>query len=294
MKTRYLSFLLLFGLAAMSPGVAMAGPILGPALSTFAVLGGSAVTNTGTTTIGGNIGVYPGTSISGISGGAATAELAQSQLSTAISELAGVMPVTTLASSDLTLAGTLGPGFYSVPAGTTNLSGALTLNGGGNADAAWVFLMPSSFITSSGSSVALTNTGAGAGVYWVVGSSATLGSGSSLTGNILAQDSITLGTGATVSCGRALASSGAVTMDNNTVENTCGGAEAGSNGLSGGLNVTTDSAGMPVVSLASPPPPTSAPEPPAWLLLGSGLLAMGLLESFRRRKAAAAVAQPAV
>ncbi len=292
MKTRYLSFLLLIGLAAMSPGVAMAGPILGPALSTFAVLGGSAVTNTGTTTIGGNIGVYPGTSISGISGGAATAELAQSQLSTAMSELAGVTPVTTLASSDLTLAGTLGPGFYSVPAGTTNLSGALTLNGGGNADAAWVFLMPSSFITSSGSSVALTNTGAGAGVYWVVGSSATLGSGSTLPGNILAQDSITLGSGATVSCGRALASSGAVTMDNNTVENTCSGAEAGSNGLSGGLNVTTDSAGMPVVSLASPPPPTSAPEPPAWLLLGSGLLALGLLGSLRRK--AAAVAQPAV
>ncbi|MHB8564585.1 MAG: DUF3494 domain-containing protein, partial [Acidiferrobacteraceae bacterium] len=112
---------------------------------------------------------------------------------------------------------TLLPGIYTVPAGVSNLTGTLTLNGMGNANAFWVFQMPSTLITSSGSAVNVINTGAGAGLYWNVGSSATLGTTTSFAGNILALTSITLDNGATISNGRALAHIGAVTLDANTI-----------------------------------------------------------------------------
>lgn len=259
-------------------GSLYAGPILGTDLSGFAVLGGSAVTNTGTTTIDGNLGVYPGTSITGITGANSGAQLAQSQLTTALTELNGVLPVTALQNADLTLAGPLLPGFYSVPAGTTNLSGALTLNGSGNPNAAWVFLLPSSLITSSGSSVILDNTGAGAGVFWVVGSSATLGSGTTFAGNILANDSITVGSGVTLNCGRLLASTGAVTMDGDVVGIGCPGL-AGSNGLSGGLSV----ANGVVSAIPQATPPTSVPESPAWFLLVIGVAGLFASKAWMRR-----------
>jgi hypothetical protein len=95
------------------------------------------------------------------------------------------------------------------------LTGTLTLDGKGNLNAFWVFQMPSTLITSPGSVVNVINTGAGAGLYWNVGSSATLDTTTSFEGNILALTSITLDTGATGQCGRALAHSGAVTMDTN-------------------------------------------------------------------------------
>jgi hypothetical protein len=281
---------LMLAIASWS-GSASADGILPSTLSSFAVLGGSEVTNTGATTINGNVGVSPINSITGqasitLTGvydpADATAALAQTQLTTALTELAGVGPFTTLASPDLTLAGTLLPGIYVVPAGTTNLSGALTLNGSGNANAAWVFLMPSSFITSSNSAVTLENTGAGAGIYWVVGTSATLNSSTTIVGNILANDSITMGSGVTLDCGRALASTAAVTMIGDTISTNCAGseaAEAGSNGLSGGLTVTTTAAGGTVVSELpfSALTPVSTPEPGTFTLLLCGLLPIGFL-----------------
>jgi hypothetical protein len=173
----------------------------------------------------------------------------------------------------------LAPGVYTVSGGGSNLTGALTLDGGGNANAAWVFQMASSLITSPNSVVNVINTGSGAGIYWNVRSTATIDVNTTFMGNILALTSINLLTGATDLCGRALANTGAVTMDTNTLSGTCLGILAGSNGGSGGLDVIP---GGGVVVL--PPAPTSVPEPSAMLLLGFGLV--GLVAFGKRFKKA--------
>ncbi len=223
----------------------LGAPILGSELASFAVLGASTVTNTGATTLTGNLGVSPGSAITGketitVNGtNAATignpsvheadafAILAQSQLVDAKTTLGLMGPGTTLG---VDLAGlTLFPGVYTVPAGVSNLTGILTLDGKGDANAFWVFQMPSTLITSPGSVVNVINTGSGAGVglYWNVGSSATLDTTTSFQGNILALANITLNTGATIRCGRALANVEAVNMDNNTLSPGCAGTGKG-------------------------------------------------------------------
>jgi hypothetical protein len=165
-----------------------------------------------------------------------------------------------------------------VSAGTSNLTGALTLDGGGNSNAYWVFQMPSTLITSSSSFVHVINTGSGAGVYWNVGSSAALGEHSSFEGNILASTSITLKSGVTIGCGRALAHTGAVTMIADTVNaGNCLGAATGSNGLSGGLFVA-ELGGAP--SALAFNPATAVPEPETYALMLAG---MGLIGALARR-----------
>ena len=228
------------GLAALlaGPSQALAVP-LPSELASFAVLGSSTVTNTGATTLAGQLGVYPGLAITGqetitvngqpalttgavfVHAGDALALSAQGQLTTARTDL-GLMGVGTLLSADLSGL-TLFPGVYTVPAGVSNLTGTVTLDGGGNANAEWVFQMPSTLITSPGSVVNVIGAGSGAGVFWNVGSSATLDTTTSFQGNILALASITLNNGATMGCGSALAATGAVTMDTNTISNGCGG-----------------------------------------------------------------------
>ncbi len=236
------------------PTSGFAAPILLPDLASFAVLGASAVTNTGPTALTGNLGVSNNSSISGITGffgtlandgpgtytgtahqGDAFAILADGQLVTAMTTL-GLMGPGTLEPADL--AGlTLNPGVYTVPAGVSNLTGVLTLDGLGDPNALWVFLMPSTLITSPGSSVNVINigTGAGAGLYWNVGSSATLDTATTFAGNILASASITMNDGVTLGCGRALAHTGAVTMINDTISTGCAGTGfAASGGFNGG------------------------------------------------------------
>ncbi|MGP0073573.1 MAG: ice-binding family protein [Bryobacteraceae bacterium] len=291
---RYFLCSLLFPLLAAS---AYADPILLSPLSGFAVLGASTVTNVPTSAIDGSVGVWSSGGANAITGfgavaglnvsnsqvtdgtvdsGTAAAASAQGDLTTAIDDLNslyGIGSLVTLTNPDL--AGlTLFPGVYYVPAGTTNLSGTLTLNGEGNANAAWVFLMPSTLITSSDSVVNVIDTGSGAGVYWDVGSSATIGTGSTFLGNILASTSVYMYTGATDDCGRALASTAEVTLQENTLSIGCSGILSGSSGLSGGLTVTSG-----VVTIL---PASIVPEPSFFWFLALCLAGLAILRERSR------------
>jgi hypothetical protein len=216
---------------------ANATTILGNA-QPFAVLGGSTVTNTGATVVEGDLGVSPGSAITGffspgivtgtIHANDAVAMDAQFDLTGAYNTLAGMGPVTDLSGQDL--GGLiLTPGVYSFSS-TAQLTGALTLDAQGQADAMFVFQIGSALTTASNSSVLEINgvqsLNQNSGVYFQVGSSATLGTDTRFKGNILALTSITLNTGASIECGRALARNGAVTMDTNFVSigtaGTCG------------------------------------------------------------------------
>ncbi len=272
---------------AYGPSQAWATPVLGSELSSFAVLGSSTVTNTGPSTLTGNLGVSPGSAITGFFGTVendgpgvfsgtahqadAFAGLAQSQLALAKTSIGLMGPGTSLG-ADLTGL-TLNPGVYSVLAGATNLAGSLTLDGLGNANAFWVFQMPSTLITSSASTINLINTGAGAGVFWNVGSAATLGATTSFEGNILASTSIALGSGATMGCGGAFAHTGAVTMNNNSVATGC----------AGGLSVAAlgDLATALPFSAVAP-----IPEPETYAMMFAGLGLLAWVGRRRKQKAA--------
>jgi uncharacterized protein with beta-barrel porin domain len=211
---------------ALSPSLVSAQvPNLGTAAD-FAVLAGSTVTNTGPTVLIGNLGVSPGSAITGFPPGVvnapssihisdAIAIQAQSDLVTGYNAIAA-RPAT----ADLTgvnLAGlTLTPGVYSFAAGA-NLSGALTLNALGNPNAVFIFNVASTLVTGSAATVSMIGGGTANNVYWRVGSSATLGTTTSFIGDILALTSITLNTGANITCGSALARNGAVTLDTNNI-----------------------------------------------------------------------------
>lgn len=124
---------------------------------------------------------------------------------------------------------------------SAQLTGTLTLDAEGNDNAFWVFQIGSTLTTASASTVQVINFGSNGGsdigVFWQVGSSATLDTSTSFEGNILALESITLNTTATILCGRALAQTGAVTLDTNTISNVCpiDGPGNGGPGYSGGL-----------------------------------------------------------
>lgn len=188
----------------------------------FVVLAGSGITNTGPTTLNGDMGTYPTTTITGSStitingtnhAGDSVTQGAKTDLVTAYNSAAG-QTSTNAISGDLG-GQTLVAGVYT-SSSSIGVTGALTLNGAGNADSVFIFQAGSTLTTASGSSVVLTNGAQACNVFWQVGSSATLGTGSSFVGTIIALTSITLTTGATIS-GRALARNGAVTLDTNTI-----------------------------------------------------------------------------
>ncbi len=203
--------------------LAQAAPSLGTAQS-FAVLAGSTVTNTGPSVITGDLGLSPGTAVTGFPPGVvssgtihaadATALSAQNSLTTAYNSVAGQSCTQDLTGQDLG-GKTLTPGVYCFSS-SAGLTGSLTLNAQGNAAAVFIFKIGSTLTTASGSSVVMTNGGSQCNVYWQVGSSATLGGSTSFAGNILALTSISLTTSANV-VGRALARNGAVTLDTNNV-----------------------------------------------------------------------------
>jgi hypothetical protein len=223
-------------------GEAATAPSLGTA-ENFAVLAGSAVSNTGTTSILGDVGLSPtgGASITGLTcdqvtgtiydtdggytggGGGSTACLttnpgllttAKNDLTTAYNNAAGQGTDSTVGTE---LGGTtLTAGVYDSAAGTFGITGVLTLDGEDNPDAVFIFKMATTLTSAAGSSVNFIRGAQACNVFWQVGSSATLGANSSFSGNILAATSITLTTGATVN-GRLLAMNGAVTLDTNTI-----------------------------------------------------------------------------
>lgn len=193
-------------------------------LSTFSVLGGSTVTNTNATVVVGNLGVSPGTAVTGfppgtvngtIHAGNATAAQAQSELTTLYDSLAATACTANLTGQDL--GGLiLTPGVYCFNT-SAQLTGTLTLNAQNNPNAIFLFKIGSTLTTASGSLVQLINSTSNCGgVSWQVGSSATLGTGTSLIGSIVALTSITLNTNAGVN-GKVLARNGAVTLDTNAV-----------------------------------------------------------------------------
>jgi Ice-binding-like len=202
-------------------------PRMGTAAN-FAVLAGSTITNTGSTVISGGLGLSPGSAVTGFPPGVATVQhktdavalSAKNALVTAYNDLASWGATRSMTGQDLG-GKTLGPGVYTFSS-SAQLTGTLTLRGNG----IYIFQMGSTLTTASNSKVLVTGGAQGCGVYWKVGSSATLGSGTQLVGTVIALTSITMVTGATIIPGRALARNGAVTLDSNRISMPTGGCSA--------------------------------------------------------------------
>jgi hypothetical protein len=224
----------------------------------YAVLAGSSVINTGSSVLTGNLGVSPGSAVTGFPPGIVNGTInkangpaaqAQSDLTAAYITAAGLTPTGTLTGKDLG-GMTLTPGVYFF-ATSAQLTGTLTLNTLGNPNAVFVFQIGSTLTTASNSAVVFANSLTDKNVFWQVGSSATLGTTTAFAGNILALTSITLNNGASINCGSALARNGTVTLNNNVITS-CGA------------------------------PTTTVPEPGTISLVGSGLAI--LAGAARRRK----------
>ncbi len=217
------AILLLAGLLTWGQPAAAIGtpPNLG-AVDSFAVIGGQEVTNTGDSDLWGDLGVWPGTSITGFPPGEhdgarhetdAVAQQAQSDLTTAYNNVAGQ-------AKDFDSPAELGnreisPGVHTSTSGAL-LTGTLTLNGQGNPNAVFIFQIPESLTTASNSTVAFTNGAAPCNVFWQIGASATIGSGTTFIGTVMALTSITAFTGANVE-GRLLARNALVSLQNNDI-----------------------------------------------------------------------------
>jgi hypothetical protein len=219
--------------------------------NSFAVLAGTGISDVPTSAITGNVGLdpHPGSDITGLTCAEVNGKIytnnnagpacrtvnagllttAKSDLTNAYNDAAGriVPPLNVLGAADNQLGGqTLVSGVYQFGHATTaNLTGTLTLSG--SASAVWIFQATSDLVFASGSHVQMTGGASACNVFWVVGSSATLGTTSSISGTILALSSITANHGSHID-GRLLARNGLVSLDTNTItRSTCGASSGG-------------------------------------------------------------------
>src|SRR3954469_13630094 len=233
---------LLLGLTVSQLASAAELPVDLRSAARFGVLAGTTVTSTGATVVNGDLGLWPGTAISGFPPGQVVgtiyikyllliAKNGKADLTTAFNDAAG------RSTAPVTIAGdiggqTLAPGLYKSTS-TLQITGNLTLDAQGDPNAVWIFQIASSFTTAGASQVILIGGGQAANVFWQVGSSATLGTTSSMKGTILALTSITLNTGAALQ-GRALARNGQVALQGNGVTVSTPPAGGGTGGGGGG------------------------------------------------------------
>lgn len=244
----------------------------------FSVLAGSTVTNTGASVLAQNLGVHPGNTAPGFPPGLVQGEThlgdavalqAKTDLTTAFNDAAGRTPFTNLPAE---LGGTtLNPGVYRI--GAAQVTGALTLNAQGNSQAVFIFQIDSTLITASNSSVVFINGASPCNVYWKVGSSATLGTGTAFVGNIMALTSIAMNTGANLQ-GRALAQTGAVTLDTNVITQP----------LCTTPTPTTSPTATPSVTPGPTLPKTGTGLVPVLLSTGTVLIALGAIIVLRYRR----------
>lgn len=230
-KFAYVTLAVALGISLSMTGAGQANAYTSPVIvnlgnaQSFAVLASQTVTNTGTSTIGGDVGVSPGTAITGFPPGVITgayglhsntaaAIAAMADLGAAYTDAAGRAPADETAHADLSGL-TLAPGLYS--GGALSNTGTLTLDGEGDANSVWIFQAASTLITSPNSTVMLIGDANPCNVFWQVGSSATLDTDSTFVGTVMAQTSIAANNGATIQ-GRLLALTGEVTLINNTVD----------------------------------------------------------------------------
>jgi len=212
--------------SVIPPGLPPSDSSILNSAAVFAILAGTTITNTGGTVITGDVGLSPGSSVTGFPPGTiipalgnphindAAANQAKLDLTTAYLFLAGRAPGAAVAGN---IGGqTLAPGTYTSSSTLAISSGDLTLDAGGNADAIFIFQIASALTVTVGRQVILSGDAQAKNVYWQIGSDATIGVNSVFKGNMLALSAITLATGARLD-GRAFARNGAITLDNNNV-----------------------------------------------------------------------------
>src|SRR5487761_538091 len=200
-----------------APVLAAAEPRLGTAVN-FAVLAATTITNTGLTVINGDLGLDPGTSVTGFPPGTVTTQHIGGTAVQAKSDLAVAYNDAVVAATTSNLTGqdlggmTLPSGVYKFNS-SAQLTGNLTLTGTG----VFIFQIGSTITTASNSKVFVVGGAQACAVYWQVGSSATFGTGTQFQGNVMALTSITMTTGASLVTGRAMAQNAAVTLDTNAI-----------------------------------------------------------------------------